>query len=62
MAGFPDASLTKMLKQAGLDDVKVSVGARRAGDPFTVLIASGVKGTVAFSAQGQSRFRRTRKT
>src|SRR5688572_30460912 len=42
--GFSDASLTKLLKQAGLADVKVSVGARRAGDPFTVLIASGVKG------------------
>jgi ArsR family transcriptional regulator len=42
--GFSDASLTKLLKQAGLANVKVSVGARRAGDPFTVLIASGVKG------------------
>jgi hypothetical protein len=26
-----------------LADVKVNVGARRTGDPFTVLIASGVK-------------------
>jgi SAM-dependent methyltransferase len=41
--GFPDAALTRLLKQAGLSGVNVSVGARRAGDPFTVLIASGVK-------------------
>jgi ArsR family transcriptional regulator len=41
--GFSDAALTRLLKQAGLSDVNVSVGARRAGDPFTVLIASAVK-------------------
>ena len=41
--GFPDSALARMLKQAGLADVNVSVGARRTGDPFTVLIASGVK-------------------
>ena len=41
--GFSDAALTRLLKQAGLSDVTVSVGARRAGDPFTVLVASGVK-------------------
>jgi hypothetical protein len=34
-----------MLKAAGLIDVKVGVGARKAGDPFTVLIAAGTKGT-----------------
>ena len=32
-----------MLTAAGLIDVKVGVGARKAGDPFTVLIASGTK-------------------
>ena len=32
-----------MLTAAGLRDVKVGVGARKAGDPFTVLIASGTK-------------------
>jgi hypothetical protein len=32
-----------MLVDAGLHDVRVGVGARKAGDPFTVLIASGVK-------------------
>jgi SAM-dependent methyltransferase len=41
--GFEDAALARMLEQAGLADVNVSVGARRTGDPFTVLIASGVK-------------------
>ncbi len=41
--GFGDQQLGALLKAAGLDDVKVTVGARRAGDPFTVLVASGVK-------------------
>jgi ArsR family transcriptional regulator len=45
--GFPDAALARLLKQAGLSGVNVSVGARRAGDPFTVLIASGVKAAAA---------------
>ena len=45
--GFPDATLSRLLKQGGLSDVNVSVGARRAGDPFTVLIASGVKPAAA---------------
>lgn len=41
--GFTDAALEDMLKGAGLIDVKVTVGARRTGDPFTVLVASGAK-------------------
>jgi ArsR family transcriptional regulator len=41
--GFDDVELARLLKGAGLDDVNVSVGARRARDPFTVLIASGTK-------------------
>jgi hypothetical protein len=32
-----------MLEGAGLTGVRVTVGARRQRDPFTVLIASGVK-------------------
>ena len=32
-----------MLVDAGLEDVKVSVGARKSGDPFTVLVASARK-------------------
>ena len=39
--GFDDDELKRMLTGAGLRDVKVGVGARKAGDPFTVLIASG---------------------
>ena len=39
--GFEDAELARLLKDAGLTDINVSVGARRARDPFIVLIASG---------------------
>ena len=42
-AGFPDEKLKKLLADAGLQQIKLTVGARRPGDPFTVLIASGVK-------------------
>jgi len=41
--GFSDQALARMMVAAGLGDVKVGVGARKAGDPFTVLIASGLK-------------------
>jgi SAM-dependent methyltransferase len=41
--GFDDDELTRLLEAAGLSGVKVTVGARRARDPFTVLIASGVR-------------------
>jgi ArsR family transcriptional regulator len=41
--GFGDGELKRMLLDAGLRDVKVGVGASKAGDPFTVLIASGTK-------------------
>jgi len=41
--GFEDAELADLLAGAGLTGVKITVGARRARDPFTVLIASGVK-------------------
>jgi len=34
-----------MLTLAGLADVKVGVGSRKAGDPFTVLVASGTQPT-----------------
>jgi SAM-dependent methyltransferase len=43
--GFADAALEGLLHDAGLTDVKLSVGSRRAGDPFTVLVASGTKKT-----------------
>jgi SAM-dependent methyltransferase len=41
--GFTDEAMARLLKAAGLTDVRVSVGARRTGDPFTVLVASGMK-------------------
>ena len=41
--GFNDAQLRSLVTGAGFTDVNVRVGARRAGDPFTVLIAAGTK-------------------
>jgi SAM-dependent methyltransferase len=41
--GFSDDQLADLLTSAGLTDVKVTVGSRRAGDPFTVLVASGTR-------------------
>jgi ArsR family transcriptional regulator len=44
--GFSDTKLTGLLKGAGLTDIKLTVGARRAGDPFTVLIGCGTRRAV----------------
>lgn len=41
--GFEDADLRKWLLGAGGEDVRVSVGARQKGDPFTVVIASATR-------------------
>jgi SAM-dependent methyltransferase len=41
--GFADAALERLLRDAGFAERRLSVGARRAGDPFIVLIASGQK-------------------
>jgi ArsR family transcriptional regulator len=41
--GFSEERLRRLLSDAGLTAIKVTVGTRRTGDPFTVLIASGVK-------------------
>ncbi len=43
--GFDDEELKRLLAGSGLSEVNVTVGARHARDPFTVLIASGVKTT-----------------
>src|SRR5688572_8481142 len=48
--GFADAELDDLIRRAGLQDVKVQVGARHTGDPFVVLIASGVKTQLPTSA------------
>jgi ArsR family transcriptional regulator len=41
--GFSDEHLRGLLARAGLTDIKLSVGARRSGDPFVVLVAAGTK-------------------
>jgi ubiquinone/menaquinone biosynthesis C-methylase UbiE len=41
--GFDDAALEAMLTNADLIDPRVTVGSRRPGDPFIVLVASAVK-------------------
>jgi len=43
--GFDDAELRRLLLAAGLEHVTVGVGARKSGDPFTVLVAAGTKPT-----------------
>ena len=49
--GFSDEGLNRLLCAAGLDDVRVQVGARLKGDPFTVLVASGRKPTAETSVR-----------
>jgi ArsR family transcriptional regulator len=41
--GFATSDLEGWLRGAGMSDVRVQVGASKTGDPFAVLIASGVK-------------------
>ena len=43
--GFSPDELKRLLQGAGLAGVKMTVGARRPGDPFTVLVASGTNPT-----------------
>jgi ArsR family transcriptional regulator len=45
--GFTPFELERLLEAAGLADSRVSIGARKAGDPFVVLIASGAKARAA---------------
>ena len=40
--GFEDDELAGLLRDAGLTDVKVTPGARLTGDPFVVIVASGI--------------------
>lgn len=47
--GFSTARLTELLEGAGLEKVRVTVGSRRAGEGFTVLVASGIKPAEATS-------------
>jgi hypothetical protein len=41
--GFTEAELERLLREAGLRDVRAQVGAKQSGDPFVVLIASGMR-------------------
>ena len=52
--GFEDDELRRLMEKAGLTGVKISVGARRARDPFTVLIASGSKAAAVTSSKRNS--------
>jgi ArsR family transcriptional regulator len=53
--GFADETLKQLLAGAGLQEIKLTVGARRVGDPFTVLVASGVKPDKARSPKRKKR-------
>jgi ArsR family transcriptional regulator len=59
--GFGDKELVRLLEDSGLADVKVSVGSRRARDPFTVLIASGTRAPDAHAPTASRDSRKTRK-
>jgi SAM-dependent methyltransferase len=59
--GFDDRELKHLLEAAGLSGVKVTVGTRRARDPFTVLIASGVKGETRHGGGKATRIPKTTK-
>jgi ArsR family transcriptional regulator len=49
--GFSDDALASLMRRAGLRDIRLTLGARKAGGPFTVTIASGVKGRARASAR-----------
>jgi SAM-dependent methyltransferase len=41
--GFDDDALRALIEGAGFEHVRVRVGAKRTGDPFTVLVAAGTR-------------------
>jgi SAM-dependent methyltransferase len=51
--GFDDRVLRSLFEDVGLTAIKMTVGARKKGDPFTVIVASGVK-PVTRRAAGRS--------
>jgi DNA-binding transcriptional ArsR family regulator len=59
--GFSEDELRHMLTDAGLRDVKVGIGARKSGDPFTVLIASATR-PPASRAEGAKKTKGTKKS
>jgi ArsR family transcriptional regulator len=59
--GFSAAELETLLRDAGLSDVRVQVGASKAGDPFAVLVCSGLKAAASPKSQiPRSKSRRSR--
>ncbi len=42
--GFDEESLRRMMRDAGLGEIRMEIGARKRGDPFQVIVASGRKG------------------
>jgi hypothetical protein len=52
--GFSPEQLDTLLRDAGLTEVRVDVGARKKGDPFTVLIASGIKAAPGSGVRGSA--------
>jgi len=57
--GFSSGELNALLDGAGLTDIRVQVGASKAGDPFAVLIASGVKSGATSTVTRPSRVAHT---
>ncbi len=39
--GFEEGKVRGMMKDAGLEDIRTEIGARKRGDPFQVIVASG---------------------
>ncbi|MGE3841942.1 MAG: ArsR/SmtB family transcription factor [Vicinamibacterales bacterium] len=60
--GFDEDDLRTWLERAGLEDVRVGVGARLRGDPFTVIIASGRKPETSSSPSPRRGARESRRT
>jgi ArsR family transcriptional regulator len=60
--GFDDRSLHDLLVRAGFTNVKLTVGAHKKGDPFTVLIASGTRAPTKGTAGTRDSGLGTRKT
>jgi ArsR family transcriptional regulator len=60
--GFDDDALAALLESTGFADVQVRVGARRAGDPFTVLIPVGTRPTARRRATTRARRPATTRT
>ena len=52
--GFTEAEIERLLESAGLRHVRVQVGAKQSGDPFVVLVASGVKPELSVPKPGGS--------